>query len=296
MSTSLPCSDEALLTFRVRYGKLFFTDDPEGQEPDWDSLDPFQYHSSIEVTPEAMQEILRLHGRYLAKEEDGRLMRSYGLTLGGLDLRGVVLRETNLFGTHLCYADLSGADLQGVDIRCSNARFVNLSGANLDGALMTQVELRESNLKGASLRGANLQSAELVKANLKGADLRNTDLRNTDLCNCDLEGADLRGARLKGANLSEANVKDVRWSIPEEILLASWPYISTELTLELMRYEAAHHPNPDALVQWFSGGSSPEDGFERVADYTPDPGSWRPGPSLPAQVLVQRLIDERCSP
>lgn len=296
MSTSLPCSDEAPPTFRVRYGKLFFTDDPEGHEPDWDSQDPFQYHTSIEVTPEAMQEILRLHGMYLAKEEGGRLMRSYGLTLGGLDLRGVVLREANLFGTHLCYADLSGADLRGIDVRRSNARFANLSGANLDGALMMRVELRESNLKGASLRGANLQSAELIKANLSGADLRDADLRDADLRGCDLEGVDLRGARLKGANLSEANVKDVKWPSPEEVILASWSYISAELTLELMRYEAAHHPNPDALVQWFSGGSSPEDGFERVADYTPDPGSWRPGPSLPAQVLVQRLIDERCSP
>ena len=72
------------------------------------------------MTPAELQEVLRLHGLWLAGDSEGRR------------------------------ANLSGADLDGA----------NLDGASLEGANLREANLREANLRWTSLEGANLRLAQ----------------------------------------------------------------------------------------------------------------------------------------
>ena len=81
------------------------------------------------ITQEELNEFLRKHKLWLAREPEGE------------------------------WANLSGADLSG-----ANLSWANLSGANLSGA-----NLREADLRGANLRGADLSWANLSGANLREA-------------------------------------------------------------------------------------------------------------------------------
>ncbi len=124
-----------------------------------------------------IQEILKLHQKWLNDEPGGERAN-----LRGASLHGVNLPCANLSGADLSDANLSGADLSDAD----------LSGADLSGA----------DLSGANLRGANLSDADLSGADLSGADLSGANLRGADLIDADLSGADLSDADLSGADLS----------------------------------------------------------------------------------------------
>ena len=126
-----------------------------------------------------LEEILKLHKKWLNGEPDG--VRA--------DLQDADLR----------WADLQRADLRGADLRWSNLRGADLQDADLRRANLRGADLRWSNLRGADLRGSNLRGADLRGSNLRGADLRTADLRGADL-----QGADLRGANLQGANIDYA--------------------------------------------------------------------------------------------
>jgi hypothetical protein len=91
-----------------------------------------------------IQEILKLHHKWLNNEEGG--VRA--------DLRGSDLSEANLRGSDLCGADLRNSDLSRADLRNSDLRGADLSG---------------SNLSEANLRGSNLCNSDLSKANLSRA-------------------------------------------------------------------------------------------------------------------------------
>lgn len=88
------------------------------------------------MTQEELNEIVAIHGRWLADNTTGECA----------DLRGA----------NLCRAALCGADLRGADLRGANLRGANLFRANLRGA-----NLRGANLRGADLRGADLSGAIL---------------------------------------------------------------------------------------------------------------------------------------
>ena len=96
-----------------------------------------------------LENILKLHQKWLNNEEGGVRADLYGANLYGANFRGANLRRANLCGANLYGANLCGADLCGA----------NLYGANLYGA----------NFRGADLYGANLCGANLYGANLCGA-------------------------------------------------------------------------------------------------------------------------------
>jgi len=81
-----------------------------------------------------LNEIIRLHGLWLAGNDGG--VRA--------DLR---------------YADLSSADLSGADLSSANLRDANLRYANLRDADLRDADLRNANLRDADLRNANLRYA-----------------------------------------------------------------------------------------------------------------------------------------
>ena len=71
---------------------------------------------------EELEEVLRLHGLWLAGSEEGKRAYLRWADLHEADLRGAGLRGADLRGAYLHGADLRGADLSGAD----------LSGADLD--------------------------------------------------------------------------------------------------------------------------------------------------------------------
>ena len=107
---------------------------------------------------------------------------------------------------------------------------------------------------------ANLFGADLSGANLFGADLRGADLREADLIEADLRGANLSLADLSEANLSGA---DLRYIPAPLVLLAQWsrPALPDALTLDLMRYDAANHPEPERFLRWADDGPCPYSGL-----------------------------------
>ena len=122
------------------------------------------------MTREEINEILKLHRKWLMYEVDGKR------------------------------ADLSGANLSKMDLSRINLRQANLNEANL----------YRTNLSNANLKWVIFQDADLSWANLSKADLRWASLNGADLNKADLEGADLSGADLRGADLNGANLKNIK--------------------------------------------------------------------------------------
>ena len=114
------------------------------------------------------------------------------------------------------------------------------------------------------------------------------------------EQADLRSANLSSADLSSANLRYADLSSadlpsPVMLLLAEWFSVSTELTLELMRYDAANHPDPSKFDEWVAGKGCPYSGtgWQRSANFKEDPKLWKPGPAKSALELVLKLFVEK---
>ena len=123
------------------------------------------------------------------------------------------------------------------------------------------------------------------RANLRIADLSGADLRSANLRSADLRSANLSGADLSGADLPA----------PTMLLLASWFSVSAELTLELMRYDAANHPEPSKFDDWAKGGNCPYSGigWQRCANFEEQRDLWKPGKSKSALELVLMLFKEK---
>ena len=154
------------------------------------------------MTKEEINEVLKLHKKWLLKEEGGKRA-----ILVGVDLQGAKLVEANLEGAYLFGANLRTADLQRANLKRASLMLSDLRGINLMGA-----NLEQANLNGADLEvfiRANLAIADLREANLKGAQLRGANLRGANLMGADLSGADLAGADLRYAVLDGADLTDV---------------------------------------------------------------------------------------
>lgn len=109
------------------------------------------------------------------------------------------------------------------------------------------------------------------------------------------ERANLAGANLVGANLAGAYYDSrTRWPAISIVLLASWGEVSNELTRDLMRYDAAMHPDPSAFDQWVKGGACPlnEILVGRAASFVEKRHLWSPGPVKPYG-LFERLLAEK---
>ena len=148
-----------------------------------------------------------------------------------------------------------------------------------------------ANLRDANLRGANLRGANLRGANLRGADLWGANLRGADLWGADLRDANLRDANLWGADLWGADLPP-----PTVLLLASWGAMSDTLTADLMRFDAACHPDPTAFDRWAAGGACPYSGvrIQRAAIFTERADLWVAGPARRPYDLMTEVLAEKC--
>lgn len=173
-------------------------------------------------------------------------------------------------------SDLRGLDLSGYDLNCADLRSVNMSGSSLHS-----VDLGNTDLRGADLSCTCLVLTNFYKSSLIGATLRGANLISANLNSACLAKADLRGAKLPP---------------PEEMLKCYWGKVSDGLCLELIRYDAANHPNPELFDKWAKGGDCPYmgTGIKRAADFYEERSLWSPGPSKSAEELMKMVIVEKC--
>lgn len=110
-----------------------------------------------------------------------------------------------------------------------------------------------------------------------------------------VENAVAARASLSGADLRDANLRDAKNICPTIFLLAHW-YVSDALVVELMRYDAANHPNPRAFDLWAKGGPCPYDGVQisRVANFNQRSSLWSLGPAKSAYELMVMVMAECC--
>ena len=165
----------------------------------------------------------------------------------------------------------------------------------------TALDLRGMDLNCLDLIGLDLTNARLCWTALQAAQLRNTVLRGSDLFRAslrgsDLSGSDLREARVVLASFDRATLRGAQLPPPREMLLANWGELSDELTADLMRYDAANHPDPGAFDRWAAGGPCPYAGGEidRAAHFWERRYLWSPGPSRPAYDLMVDVIRQCC--
>ena len=143
----------------------------------------------------AIIERLKLHEKWLCREDGGIKLVEHG--------RG------------LCGADLSRANLSGANLSWANLYQTNLSGANLSGANLYQTNLSE----------ANLSRTNLYQTNLSEANLSRTNLYQTNLSGANLIWTNLYQTNLNEANLSEANTDNALFAslqCPEEGPFIAW--------------------------------------------------------------------------
>jgi uncharacterized protein YjbI with pentapeptide repeats len=197
-------------------------------------------------------------------------------------------------GEYVIYHRVTGKELwRGKDLK-------NLTGADLTRANLTRANLAGANLTRANLAGADLSEADLAGADLSWADLAGADLSEADLFGANLTEADLTEANLSEADLSWADLAGAKYLCPPMVLLASWGTVSDELCLDLMRYDAANHPNPEKFIEWAKGGSCPYSGdaLVRSANFMEKRELIDEGfldfPVKSAYELMVRLIDEKC--
>ena len=81
------------------------------------------------ISEEELKEKLKLHRKWLIREEEG-----VKLDLRNVDLSYADLSDTDLKGADLSYADLRNADLSYADLSNANLSLVNLSLVNLSCA------------------------------------------------------------------------------------------------------------------------------------------------------------------
>jgi uncharacterized protein YjbI with pentapeptide repeats len=227
--------------------------------------------------------------------------------LSGANLSRADLSRANLSRANLSRAYLSGANLYLADLSRANLSRANLSWADLSEANLSWADLSGANLYRANLSEANLSRADLSWANLSEANLSRADLSRADLSRADLSEANLYGANLSraklfetnlyGTKLSGADLKDIINLSPVYFLLADWGEVSDELCTELMRYDAANHPNPELFLEWArNDGSCSYSGIsiERAANFKEKKSLYSPGPSKSAYELMKMVIRERC--
>jgi uncharacterized protein YjbI with pentapeptide repeats len=132
------------------------------------------------ISPEELQEILRLHGIYV---ENGVLAGKCAV-FSNIDLSGANLRNSYLECATLAGALLSGADLSFASLNGAGAHRANFSGANIQYCSLRDVDLRYANLSGANLQDANIQ-----KVNFQGTDFRGANLNQSIPDSCWIESS-----------------------------------------------------------------------------------------------------------
>ena len=169
------------------------------------------------------------------------------------------------------------------------------AGVSLSGANLSKAHLFEANLSGANLSKANLSEAHLFGANLFGANLFGANLYRANLSKADLSEANLFGANLFEANLSGAvNVSFTNFPSTRLLQGIHLGELSYALTLELMRRDAYHHPEPERFDIWAAGGNCPYQNEDRQWFFKEKRKLWKRGnPEMADRDLIIEICKEK---
>jgi len=119
-----------------------------------------------------------------------------------------------------------------------------------------------------------------------------------------VSGASVSRASLSRADVSAASLRGAKgrpahWPSPTMVLLADWGALSDGLTRDMMRYDAACHPDPSAFHRWAEGGPCPYNDFNvgRAAQFVERKACWDPKSRLKSPYsLMRRVIAEAMGP
>jgi hypothetical protein len=111
-------------------------------------------------------------------------------------------------------------------------------------------------------------------------------------------GANLNRANLNGANLARANLARANLAgaaslpAPAMILAGYWGEVPDDLCIDLMRWDAANHPNPAAFDAWAKGGACPYEGipYARASHFKEKRSLWSAGEAPRPYDLMVRLL------
>lgn len=127
--------------------------------------------------------------------------------------------------------------------------------------------------------------------------LRNASFRGSIFTSCNLAHCDFTNTILKNINFIDCWLPS-----PTMLLLANWEAVSEELTVDLMNYDAACHPNPRRFAIWAGKGTilservCPYSGYQihRACTFSQNPKSYNPKRELQRPIdLLTRLFKEK---
>ncbi len=205
--------------------------------------------------------------------------------------------KTLFYGkTSVFKSDHRKLNLRGADLRGARLQGMNFSGMGLEHVDFTNAHLEDANFEGSCLDSACFRRATVSGANFTDADLEDADFFTADARGANFENASCIDANFMWAWLTKAKFKNV-WKLNTAMfLLANWGRVSDQLTTELMRYDAANHPDPELFKAWADGGHCPYSSREvtRVAKFAEAEGLYKPGKSKSAYELMQMVVKECC--
>jgi len=123
------------------------------------------------LTQQELDEIVRLHGLWLAGDKDGKRA----------DLTGADLCGADLYRANLCRAILTGANLTDANMGGANLLGANMARANMGGANLYRANLYRADLTGAKMARAILTCAKMARANMTGVNFYRANLSGTAL-------------------------------------------------------------------------------------------------------------------
>ena len=129
-----------------------------------------------------------------------------------------------------------------------------------------------------------------AKSNLYRANLSGADLSGADLYRADLSGAGLYGANLYGAKINFKNFPSIKTLA--NVCLGK---LSSKLSTELMRRDAAGHPHPEKFTEWANkGGACPYQNEDRFWVFEERKEDWKEGsPQMPDVELIRAICAEK---
>jgi uncharacterized protein YjbI with pentapeptide repeats len=160
---------------------------------------------------------------------------------------------------------------------------------------------RYLNLAEATFSHMNLAYCRFHRCNLRGVTFYSCNLGDAQFHDCDLTGANLSYVNLTDAEIHGCNLTNAFLPSPTMMLMAEWGNCTRLLTRDLMRYDAANHPNPQAFIEWGKNwGECPYAvvSLQRAAHFKENRDLIRADflklPVKSAHSLMVRLLKEHC--
>lgn len=194
----------------------------------------------------------------------------------------------------LRFGKMSGVEFRDCNFYCTDMRYVvakyctfyrcNFAYTKMDASSFYGSEFFACQIIGSCANWSDFGYCGVEECTLLRSSFREANLEDAKLIDCSLKQSSFDFAKARRLSFS-----------PPEMLLAQWGECSDKLTTELMRYDAANHPDPAAFDRWAKGGPCPYGRYSvlRAANFAQKQDAWSPGPAKPALELVKMLFREK---